>query len=370
MTDTPIESMTDDQLAEFYASLKREASVLHNTQMSIKILMNSLYGATANKFFIYYISAMAESITTSGQLSVKTSEKFVNRYLNKVLGTKDVDYAIYIDTDSNYFSLAELVKGVFGKTDIPREEGEKFLDRVCREKIEKVIAVGYEELAMNLNAYSNTMVMKREKINNKGLFIAKKRNILSTLNSEGVHYSTPKISVTGVEAIRSTTPEVCRKRMMDIFDVVMNKSERELQEFVSDFRSEFDTLPAQDIAKISGTNDIGMYTETDGSYKKGCPMHIRGCILFNQLIKKHGLEDKYDPIRSGDKIKFVYLKTPNPIRENIISFTDDIPAEFGLSKYIDYDTQFEKVFISPIEIVLNSIGWNWEEKASLEAFFA
>lgn len=364
-----LEEMTDEQLADYFASLKREAAKLHNGQMSIKILMNSLYGATANQFFIYYIAAMAESITTSGQLSVKTSEKSVNAYMNKILGTTGVDYTIYIDTDSNYFSFADLVKKVYGKTNIDKDEGEKFIDKVAKEKIEKVIADGYQHLADTLNAYKNTMVMKREKINNRGLFIAKKRNILSTLNSEGVHYSTPKISVTGVEAVRSSTPAVCRKKMMEVYELVINKTEEDLQQFVSDFRDEFVKLAPSEIGKVSGTNDIDAYME-NGTYKKGCPIHIRGCIVYNNMIKKMKLEEKYELIRSGDKIKFLYLKEPNIFGENIISFPDTLPREFNLDSYIDYDMQFEKVFLSPIQIVLDTIGWSWEKKTTLESFFS
>jgi len=364
-----LETMTDEELASYLDYLKREAGKLHNSQMSIKILMNSLYGAVANAYFIYFISAMAESITTSGQLSVKTSEKYVNAYMNKILGTTDVDYTIYIDTDSNYFSFAELVKKVYGTTAISNAEGEAFIDKVSKEKIEKVIAQGYENLAATLNAYQNKMVMKREKINNRGLFIAKKRNILSTLNSEGVHYSTPKISVTGVEAVRSSTPAVCRKKMMDVYELVINKTEEDLQQFVSDFREEFVNLKPSEIGKVSGTPDIESYMEGD-TYKKGCPIHIRGCIVYNKMIKKMKLEEKYDLIRSGDKIKFLYLKEPNIFHENIISFPDTLPREFDLDNYIDYDLQFEKVFLSPIQIVLDTIGWSWEKKTTLESFFS
>lgn len=364
-----LEELSDEELNKYYDELKRKASNLHNQQMSIKILMNSLYGAVANKFFIYYILAMAEAITTSGQLAVKTSEKRVNEYLNKVIGTENVDYTIYIDTDSNYFSFAELVKKVFGDVNIDNDKGEKFIDTISKEKIEKVIAKGYQDLADVMNAYENKMVMKREKINNRGLFIAKKRNILSTLNSEGVHYSIPKISVTGVEAVRSTTPAICRKKMMEGYEIIMNKTEKDLQQFVENFKEEFVNLAPSDIGKVSGTNDIESYMDGLTGYKKGCPIHIRGCIVYNNMIRSMKLEDKYELIRSGDKVKFLYLKLPNPTGENIISFPDILPSEFGVEKYIDYDLQFEKVFLSSMDIVLQPIGWSWENRMTLEDFF-
>jgi DNA polymerase elongation subunit (family B) len=330
--------------------------------------MNSLYGATANVYFLYYIGEMAEAITTGGQLSIRYAQKSVNGYLNKVLKTKDEDYIVYIDTDSIYVNFGPLVKAVFGTTDIDRKTGEEFLDKACREKIEAVIAAGYEKLAHKMGAYRQAMVMKREKITDKSVFVAKKRYILNALNSEGVHFAKPKISVTGIESVRSSTPEVCREKMKMAFDVIMNGTEADVQKFIEDFRQEFYKLPAEDIAKISGTDDIEKYMDGE-TYKRGCPMHVRGCILYNKALKTKKLENRFQLIKGGDKIKFVYLDVPNPIRENMISFPNVLPKELGLDQYIDYKTQFEKVFLSPIENILEAIGWSSTKIATLEEFF-
>ena len=351
------------------SALKREMTQLHNSQMAIKIAMNSLYGATANIYFLYYINDMAEAITTSGQLSIRYAQKSVNKYLNKILKTNNRDYVIYIDTDSIYVNMGPLVKTVFGTVDIDRLKGEEFLDTVCREKIEKAIEEGYVELADKLGAYRNAMSMKREKITDKAVFVAKKRYILNALNSEGVHFAKPKISVTGIESVRSSTPEICRDKMKKSFEVIMNGSERDVQQFIEGFRKEFYSLPAESISKISGTDNIEKYVEK-GTYKKGCPMHVRGSILYNTFLQKNSLDNKYPLIQSGDKIKFVYLKTPNPIRENMISFPNVLPKELGLDQYIDYETQFEKVFLSPIENILGAIGWSSKKIDTLESFFA
>jgi DNA polymerase elongation subunit (family B) len=353
------------------AKLKKEVNQLHNSQMAIKISMNSLYGATANIYFLYYINEMAEAITTSGQLSIRYAQKSVNDYLNKLLKTKEKDYIVYIDTDSIYVNFGPLVQEVFGTTDIDRKQGEEFLDKICSTKIEEVIEKGYIDLADRMGAYRQAMFMKREKITDRSIFIAKKRYIMNTLNSEGVHYENPKISVTGLESVRSSTPQVCRDKMKDIFSVIMNEGETETQQFIADFKNKFKSLPAEEIAKTSGTDNIDKYKDRkSGLYKKGCPMHVRGCILYNNELTSKKLDKKFEQIKSGDKIKFLYLKIPNPIRENMISFPGVLPKELGLDAYIDYDKQFDKVFLSPVEGILEALNWSSEKINTLEDFFS
>jgi len=350
--------------------LKREINQLHNSQMSIKIAMNSLYGATANIYFLYYINEMAEAITTSGQLSIRYAQKSVNDYLNKVLGTDDVDYIIYIDTDSIYVDFGPLVQEVFGTTDIDKDKGEEFLNRVCETKIEQVIEEGYENLARMLGTYRNAMVMKREKITNRAIFVAKKRYILNTLNSEGVHYEKPKVSVTGLESVRSSTPEVCREKLKECFEIIMNTDEDTTQKFIQNFRDEFKTLDPVAIAKTSGTDNIKKYQDKTSLYRKGCPMHVRGAIMYNHFLKQKGLDKKFETIQGGDKVKFLYLKTPNPIRENVISVPGLLPKQLGLHEYIDYELQFDKVFLSPIQSILDAVGWSAEKVNTIEDFFS
>ena len=261
---------------------------------------------------------------------------------------------------------------MFGTTDIDRIKGEEFLDKICSTKIEQVIEDAYQKLADDLGAYRQAMSMKREKINDRGLFVAKKRYILNTLNSEGVHYENPKISVTGLESVRSSTPEVCRDKMKEVFKVIMQGTETETQVFIQDFREEFRNLPIEEIAKNSGTDNIDKFVERGGHslYKKGTPMHVRGCILYNDFLKQKGLSKKYEKVISGDKIKYVYLKVPNPLRENMISFPRQLPQEFALGPYIDYDTQFDKVFLKPIDQILEAVGWSAEKVNTLEDFFS
>jgi DNA polymerase elongation subunit (family B) len=349
--------------------LKRRELQLHNNQMAIKIRINSVFGALGNRYFLYYVNDIAEAITTGGQVAIKKAEQVINKYLNSIMKTNNVDYVVYCDTDSVFFRLDMLIEKVFGTLDITNEQAEEFIDKVCKEKLEPVIKNGYKELAEQLTVYSNAMSMKREKICNKMILIAKKRYIASVLNNEGVHYATPKISVTGVESVRSSTPEICRHKMEEAFKVFLNGAETDAQYFIESFRDEFNSLPAAEVAKISGTDDIGKFTDKNGWYTKGCPIHVRGAILYNKFLKDRGLDNKYELIRSGDKVKFVYLKMPNPVRENVIAFPGYLPKELGLDQYIDYETQFQKVFLKPLEIVLESMGWSAEKVDTLESFF-
>lgn len=332
-------------------------------------MMNALYGATANVHFAYYIGPMAEAITTSGQTSIQWVAIAVNDYLNRILKTEKVDYINYADTDSIMINMGPLVEKIFGTISPDREAAENFLDKVFKEKIEPELNRACEELAEHLGAYKNYMHMKREKITDVFLQTGKKRYIASILNSEGVHYPEPKIDVTGIESVRSSTPQVVRDKMEEMFKIIMTKDERKTQEAIAAFYDEFTQLKPVDVARNSGLDDLSKYTDPDRIYTSGCPIHVRGALLYNHTIDKLGLSKKYTKIQSGDKIKFVYLKLPNPIHENVIGFPDYIPKEFGLDDYVDYKTQFEKVFLKPMINLFEPIGWSTEQRSTLEDFF-
>ncbi len=343
--------------------LKREINRLGNTQMAIKILLNSLYGALGNQYFRYFEMDIAEGITLSGQLSIKWAEKTINNAMNKILKTDD-DYVIAIDTDSIYVDMGPLVNKVNPPDPV------QFLDKACREKFEPILADGYADLFQRMNAYENRMVMAREVIADRGVWVAKKRYILNVHNNEGVQYAEPRVKMMGLEAVKSSTPMIVRNKFKEAYSIVLRGNEEELQKFVEDFYNNFSSLPAEDVSFPRGVSEIDKWNDLNTIYKKGTPIHVRGSLLFNKKMKEVGLDRSMEAIKNGTKVKFCYLKKPNPLMENVIAFPQFLPKEFNMQQYIDYDLQFDKAFKEPLKLVTDAMGWQIEKINTLEGFFS
>ena len=350
-------------------TLEKEIARCNNIQMARKIQLNSAYGAIGNQYFRYYKLANAEAITLSGQVSIRWIENRMNEYLNKLLQTEEVDYVIASDTDSIYLNLGPLVDKFFSAKSGNKTAIVGILDKICQEKLEPFIERSYQKLADYVQAYDQKMQMKRENIAERGIWTAKKRYILNVWNSEGVQYTEPKLKMMGIEAVKSSTPAPCRTMIKDGLKLMMNGTEDEVIEYIDKCRKEFRNLPPEQIAFPRSASDVKKYHSHADIYTKGTPIHIRGALLFNHYIKEKKLTNKYSLITNGEKVKFIYLKKPNIIQENIISFIQDFPKELGLDRYIDYDLQFEKSFLEPFKAILDAIGWNVEKTVNLELFF-
>ena len=341
-----------------------------NFQMVRKICLNSLYGALGNQYFRHYRLENAEAITCTGQVAIRWIERKLNEFVNTTLKTEGVDYVIASDTDSIYLNLGSLVTSVPSLSDAPRERVVDVLNAFCQNKVEPFIESSYKELSDYLQCYEETLVMKRECIADRGVWTAKKRYILNVWDNEGVRYDEPKLKMMGIEAVKSSTPAPCRKYIKDCLNIVMTGTEEQLQKYVEEKRAEFNQLPVEAISFPRTANNVNKFFSSSHIYAKGTPIHVRGVLMFNHLLKTRKLTNKYNLIQNGEKIKFVFLKVPNPTGENIISFISELPKEFDLTRYIDYDTMYQKAFLDPLKSILDTIHWEPEHQATLFDFFA
>jgi DNA polymerase elongation subunit (family B) len=349
-------------------ALEKEIARCNNIQMARKIQLNSAYGAIGNQYFRYYKLDNAEAITLSGEVSIRWIENKLNGRLNGILKSSDVDYVIAMDTDSIYLNLGPLVDKLFeGKDKDPRKIV-SVLDKICQSDFEIFIDKSYQELSNYMNAYSQMMVMKRENIAERGVWTAKKKYALNVWNSEGVQYSEPKLKIMGLEAIKSSTPAPCRKMIKDAVRIILTGTNDQIIQCIDKCREDFNNLPIEEIAFPRGVSDVNKYKSYSDIYIKGTPCHTKGVLLFNHYLKEKKLTNKYSLIQNGERIKFVYLKTPNVFREEVIAFIQDFPKEFGVKA--DYDMQFEKAFLKPVTSILDIIGWTAEKKITLDSFFS
>jgi DNA polymerase elongation subunit (family B) len=347
--------------------LRNEIAQCHNMQLAKKIQLNSAYGALGNKFFRWFDRKYAESITLSGQLAIRWMEKYINEFLNEKLETSDVDYVIACDTDSMYINLDKYVERFYSGKD--SSELIDVIDNDCQKIFEPFIDETFDRLGVLVNAYQQKMQMKREAIADKGIWTGKKHYILNVFDNEGVRYKQPKLKMQGIEAIRSSTPAACRENIKKALEVIMSKGEDATIELIERFREKFFTLPFEEIAFPRSVQDIDKWINGSG-FKPSCPIHVRGSIVYNNMVKNRNLEAKYNLITNGDKIKFCYMQLPNPVKSNVLATSGYLPPEFGMSEYIDYEKQFEKSFLDPLKNILTAIGWKTEKQYTLEDFFA
>jgi DNA polymerase elongation subunit (family B) len=347
-----------------------QAMVYHNNQMSKKLILNSAFGAYGNSYFRFFNADYASAITTSGQLVIRYAAKKLNALMNQLSGTKDEDYIIAIDTDSLMIKLDAMVAKKFGDQ-VDTHAAIDFMNDICSKILEPKLEKIYADLAVRMNAFENTMVMKREALADSGIWIAKKRYVLNVYDNEGVRYTEPKLKMMGIEAVRSSTPAIIRDAIKNSLKLIMNGTESDLISFIENFRREFYTLPYEKVSFPRGLNGMTKYKDSKSIYKSGCPIHVRGALLYNKLLVDLKLNNLYDILHDGDKIKFCYLKTPNRLHENVISTSGTIPKELEfINTHIDYDTQFTKGFLSPLANITDTIGWKLESSNSIEDFFA
>jgi DNA polymerase elongation subunit (family B) len=346
---------------------KKLIAKYNNFQMARKIQLNSLYGAMANEYFRYYDDRIAEGITLTGQFIIRETASALNEFLNETLKTTDEVYSFYTDTDSCYITLKALVDKFFA--DKPKDKLIDILDKVGEEQIEPCIDKAMTELADYTNAFEQKLVFKREAIADNCLWVAKKRYAMNVLDNEGVRYDTPDLKVMGLEIVRSSTPAPVRDSLREAVRICLTQDEKALHDYVEKTKKDFLAMTPEEIAFPRGCNNMSKYRDVGNLYSKGCPIHVRGGLLYNHYLKEFNVSGKYESIQEGDKIKFIFLKEPNIIRENVLGFISTIPKEFGIHSYIDYEMMFQKAFLEPLDTIVKTLGWHTEKQSTLEDLF-
>jgi DNA polymerase elongation subunit (family B) len=339
-------------------SLKNSIAKYDTLQHAFKIRLNSAYGALANKYFRWYDINYAESITMSGQLTIKWAEKKMNEFLNRKLKTKGKDYVIASDTDSLYVDMSLYSSDV--------EE----IDKFCETEVQQMLDVCFADLKNKMNAREQKMFMKREGISSRGVFVAKKRYMLNVLDNEGIRYHEPNIKMMGIEAVRSSTPQVVKDAIKETVKIMLQGTEEEVQAYIADFRRDYHNMSFNDIAFPRGVNGLDKYSDRVTIYKKATPIHVRGALLYNKFLQDRNLQEAHEQIYNGSKVKFCYLEMPNPLHENVIAVPSLLPPEMDfINDYVDHDLQFSKSYLEPMKHILEAADWHPEKRNTLTGFF-
>jgi len=367
-----LKELSNEDLLKLKVKTENEISKYHNFQLVRKIQLNSAYGAIGNQYFRFYSTELAEAITLSGQLIIQYIANQINSFLNDALGIVGKDFIVASDTDSVYINMED-IKNKFCKSK-DKIDQINYIDNICNKILTPFIEKQFDRLAKSMNAFENRIKMEREVIADKGVWTAKKRYMLNVWDSEGIRYKEPKQKIMGIETTRSSTPEVVRDNLKKAIYIILNGSEKELVQFVESFKKEFFSYPPEKIAFPRSVNGLKKYYDRDQIYKKSTPIAVKGSLIHNHYLDKLNLTSKYNKIMEGEKIKFLYLKKPNPLAgfkgdDCVISFNKKLPKEFNVDKFVDYNMQFEKTFLDPLTIILNVIGWNHEEVGTLEELF-
>lgn len=352
----------EDSLERF--ATEQEIAALNMKQNVLKVLGNSLYGVCSLTHFKYYDHYIAEAITLSGQSYLKTTMRIINETLNRICETEGVIYAFYGDTDSIFFTAEALVQKFWKDLDDKEIVGklEKFVMKVLQKEINDQL----DALSARMGAPENKLFFKLEGISKNAIWLAKKRYIAALKYNEGVWYEPEEMKIMGMEIVRSSTPKFIKEKLKEAVEICIKGTEEELQDYVAQFEDVFMSKDIEDISFPRSCNGISTYFDPVNRYKPKTPIHVRASIIHNMLVDELGLDHKIRKITDGDKIKFIHLNMPNPVHEDVIAYVGKFPKEFELSKYVDKKTMFEKVFIGPLEGVLDVIGWKWKHENTLD----
>jgi DNA polymerase elongation subunit (family B) len=348
-------------------------------QLVQKILLNSMYGVLGLPAFRFYDIDNAEAVTVTGQTVIKKTAEMANRKYWKELGTTD-DYNVYIDTDSIYMMAEPLVKHRYPEY--------KTFD-------EKRMAVEVDNIATETQTFLNSFYdmlaerfffipkekhrfeIKKEYISKAGFWVAKKRYAQWMVLKNGIPCD--KLDVKGLDVVRSSFPKAFQDQMSAMLkDILMGKDNEYVDTKLLAFKASMATLPVNKIAKGGAIKELSKYDNgtwrkdsglSIASFEKGTPAHVKAGITYNRLLKFFNAPYKHEPIRDGDKVKWVYLKN-NPLGLDTVAFKDyNDPKEIMdfVEQYIDRDKLYVSDMENKVDDFYTALKW---QKASTEALTA
>lgn len=341
----------------------KDFAAFNNQQQVRKVNLNSAYGALGSNYFRFFDIRLAEAVTVTGQLAIRWVARDVNDYLNKVLNNpKNPDLVIASDTDSIYMNMEGVAKKYLEtKPDATTIDVVNMLDAFSQKHVMPVIEASFVSLAEYLHVYLPCLSMVRDVITDKAVWTAKKRYIMHVYDSEGTRYKTPQLKMMGIEAIKSSTPAMCRKMITDTLQMLMTGTQKDVWKHIAKCRQDFRSAPFEDVAFPRAVKGLRKYAGQD----KSVPIHVRGALAYNQALEARNQTTQFAPIHEGEKIKYAYLREPNVFHTYVLSAPDAPPPDWNVEQYIDYDKQFDKTFIEPVSAILQCAGWTVEYRPTL-----
>jgi len=360
-TEDELRALSTDELEALLKQAENGESLFNTKQLVEKTMINSLYGAMANKWFPLFNEDMAAAITGNGRYFIQKLANYIEDTLQKML-PQEKPYIVYGDTDSVYYHIEPFVEMYIAKNPgLPVNDyvewADKFEQKVIQPTIEKTI----NDFAHDLGAYNKDKIgAEREIIADAAVFTAKKKYYARVRDSEGTRYpeDSPYIKVMGLEIIKSSTPKWSQKYLKQAIPHILDKDETDLRNWVKAIKQEFISVDLNEIAAVGGVSrlDYDLVKDT-------VPIGSRAAIRHNNYVQENDLSDQYAPIQGGDKCKRLFLLEPNPFHSNIVAFTNDgFVKEIEKHNCVDYDTNFEKNFLKPLELMVEPMNYDLEKE--------
>ena len=392
-TNINIETATKEEIKAEIIRMQSLQDLYMNAEQAVKIFINSVYGACGSPWFAFFNTDIAEAVTLQGQSLIKYSEKVINRYFMEFWHTDTKTHeklgitraeklerpvVIYADTDSCYVCFKEMIdKCDWNGTQylVKNKNGEN--ETVVRSDSFKDFILGmydiflkgylnkcFEIYAKNCGT-TNGQDFELENICDSGIWLAKKKYVINLAwKDPGINIENlTNITAKGVEIVQSSSSKFVRDTLKNLLKHIFTKKKdfnvAEFAGVLKKYKEEYKLKNLEDIAASSSIGDYEKHVLMDKEklvLEKGCPIHVRAAAIYNNKLFNSKYKKKYQPIRSGEKVKYYFVKTNNP-EENVFAFiSGSFPVEFA--PQIDYDLQFAKNIVQPINRFVEAMGYS------------